>query len=48
MDGVTTSILALLITQQFYTIYKLGKLEERLKKLENNFTNSDKYGKKLV
>jgi len=36
MDGITLTVLGSLVGSQFLIYYKLGKIEERLKSIENN------------
>jgi len=36
MDGITLSVLGSLVASQFFIYYRLGRIEERLKNIENN------------
>jgi len=36
MDGITLSVLGSLVASQFFIYYRLGRIEERLKSIENN------------
>jgi len=39
MDGITLTVLGSLVGSQFLIYYKLGRIEERLKNIENNVRN---------
>jgi len=39
MDGITLTVLGSLVGSQFLIYYKLGRIEERLKSIENNVRN---------
>jgi len=44
MDGITLSVLGSLVASQFFIYYRLGRIEERLKNIENNTKIRWKYG----
>jgi hypothetical protein len=48
MEAITTTLLCGLIISHVGLWYKIGKIEERLKNLEEHILNSEKNAKSMV
>lgn len=45
MEGSLLTILVAMIASQFWIVYKLGRLEGKLKKIESNLCSRRKHGR---